>query len=122
MKVGGETVRKKPKNLWWPTNSRTVRLAVVFLMTFELSVMVVQAQSFTVLHNFSGGGDGANPLAGLSMDLAGNLYGTASLGGLGYGTVYKLAPHGSSWTLNPLYQFHGLPDGFFPEARVTIAA
>ncbi len=84
-----------------------VRLAMELVMTFELTVMAAQAQTFTVLHNFSGGGDGANPLAGLSMDQAGNLYGTASLGGRGYGTVYKLARHGSSWALNPLYQFRG---------------
>ena len=106
---------------WYTTNSITVRLAVVLVMVLELSVMVAQAQTFTVLHNFSGGGDGANPLAGLSMDQAGDLYGTASLGGRGYGTVYKLARHGSNWTLNTLYQFRGLPDGFFPEARVTLA-
>jgi uncharacterized repeat protein (TIGR03803 family) len=35
----------------------------------------------TVLHNFTGGADGAFPYAGLMMDKAGNLYGTASQGG-----------------------------------------
>jgi uncharacterized repeat protein (TIGR03803 family) len=35
----------------------------------------------TVLHSFTGGADGADPAAGLIMDKAGNLYGTAELGG-----------------------------------------
>jgi prepilin-type N-terminal cleavage/methylation domain-containing protein len=34
-----------------------------------------------VLHTFTGGADGASPLAGLIRDSAGNLYGAASLGG-----------------------------------------
>lgn len=39
------------------------------------------AQTITVLHNFTGGADGAFPYAGLTMDGAGNFYGTASAGG-----------------------------------------
>jgi len=35
----------------------------------------------TVLHQFTGGKDGANPNAGLIFDKAGNLYGTATQGG-----------------------------------------
>ena len=35
----------------------------------------------TVLHNFTGGADGAFPWAGLTMDSAGNLYGVAEAGG-----------------------------------------
>ncbi|HYL11569.1 MAG TPA: choice-of-anchor tandem repeat GloVer-containing protein [Terriglobales bacterium] len=49
----------------------------------------------TILHSFTGGSDGANPDAGLIMDKAGNLYGTATGGGSsncfgGCGTVFKL--------------------------------
>jgi uncharacterized repeat protein (TIGR03803 family) len=47
----------------------------------------------TVLHNFSGGKDGNNPLAGLTMDAAGVLYGSASAGGAhGNGTVFEIMP------------------------------
>jgi uncharacterized repeat protein (TIGR03803 family) len=35
----------------------------------------------SALHNFTGGNDGANPLARPILDAAGNLYGTASAGG-----------------------------------------
>ena len=39
------------------------------------------AQTYTVIHNFTGGQDGATPMAGLTKDQAGNLYGTAAYGG-----------------------------------------
>ena len=45
-----------------------------------------------VLYSFSGGADGGNPTTTLTMDNAGNLYGTASAGGgsCGCGVVFKL--------------------------------
>ena len=55
----------------------------------------------TVLHSFSGGRDGASPVAGLTIDSAGNLYGAAVAGGdlacksgtnEGCGTVFKITP------------------------------
>jgi len=103
----------------WTLRSRIADGAMGLIMVLGLTLVVAQAQTFSVLHNFTGGSDGANPLAGLTMDQAGSLYGTASLGGVGNGTVFKLARQGSGWILNPLYQFRGMPDGFFPEARVV---
>jgi uncharacterized repeat protein (TIGR03803 family) len=44
----------------------------------------------TVLHGFLG--DGANPYAGLIMDPAGNLYGTASSGKNNGGLVFEITP------------------------------
>ena len=41
-------------------------------------MLSAQAQTFTVLHTFTGAQDGGQPLAGLAIDGAGNLYGTAS--------------------------------------------
>jgi uncharacterized repeat protein (TIGR03803 family) len=90
-------------------------------MIFALATLPAQsayAQTLTVLHNFTGGRDGANPHAGLTMDAHGNLYGTAKNGGAGFGTVYKLGHAGSGWTLNPLYVFGGGSDGANPVARV----
>ncbi len=46
----------------------------------------------TVLHVFSGGSDGVNPLAGL-IDVGGTLFGTTSAGGAGnLGTVFAITP------------------------------
>jgi len=103
-------------------SSQLLRAAAPLVVAMWLSMAVAQAQTFTVLHSFSGGGDGANPLAGLAIDHAGNLYGTTSIGGVGNGAVFKLANRNSSWILSPLYQFRGVPDGFYPQAGVTIAA
>ena len=44
-----------------------------------------------VLHNFTGGDDGANPKGFLSAQ-DGAIYGITSNGALGYGTVYRLTP------------------------------
>jgi len=51
----------------------------------------------TVLYNFTGAADGANPSAGLIRDSNGNLYGTTEYGGssLQWGTVFKVAPNGT---------------------------
>jgi len=64
----------------------------------------------TILYSFTGGADGANPYAGVILDSAGNLYGTAKGGGTyGAGVVYKLAPTGQ-YTI--LYTFAGSCCGF----------
>ena len=57
----------------------------------------------TVLWNFTGGSDGSEPWSGLTLDSAGNLYGTTEFGGIyGRGNVYKLSRSGSGWTLTNL--------------------
>jgi uncharacterized repeat protein (TIGR03803 family) len=62
----------------------------------------------TVIYNFQGGNDGANPVGGLIVDGAGNLYGTTFDGGInGGGVVYELSPSNGSWTFAVLYSFVG---------------
>lgn len=65
-----------------------------------------------VLYSFSGGADGGSPSGGLVIDKAGNLYGTASGGGIGNcesvpcGTIFELSPGiNNTWTFHLLYTF-----------------
>jgi uncharacterized repeat protein (TIGR03803 family) len=94
-----------------------------FVVLFALLVVLsssAQAQTFTVLHNFTAGADGANPVAGLTMDRTGNFYGTTSAGGAaGSGTVYKVSRTGSGWIETPLYSFQSGADGAAPLAGVV---
>lgn len=110
---------------------RVVRVSLSTLFLCVLAVLVsaaAQAQTFTVLHNFSGP-DGATPNAGVTIDRAGNLYGTTSMAGNhnclnheGCGTVFKLTHRGSGWTFATLYTFQGGSDGGNPLARVIIGS
>ncbi len=69
-----------------------------------------------VLYRFGTGTDGATPLSAVTMDAAGNLYGTTSLGGSsGYGTVFQLTP-GSTWKETILHHFQNGNDGSVPYA------
>ena len=91
-----------------------------FTNTFTVSVTFTPG-SVNVIHSFTNGSDGGSPYAGLTMDKAGNLYGTASGGGsAGYGTVFRLSNKGSGWVFTPLYSFQGGNDGANPRARVII--
>ena len=75
----------------------------------------------SVLYSFTGGNDGFNPVAGVSIDAKGNLFGTTSLGGAdGNGVVFELAKSGSSWTESTLYTFQGLSDGQNPVGGVIV--
>jgi uncharacterized repeat protein (TIGR03803 family) len=84
--------------------------------------------SYTVLYSFTGdGNDGFNPVGGVVLDGAGNLWGTTSGGGapncgsggkppVGCGTVFKVSPAGgevSGFSLNG-------PD--FPQAGLVLDA
>lgn len=73
----------------------------------------------SVLYEFSGGSDGANPSGRLVADEAGNLYGTAYRGGItgscgGCGVVFELVNSGTQWKENVLYSFTGGSDGNYP--------
>jgi len=49
--------------------------------------------TYALLHDFTGGSDGASPLGGVLLDAGGHVYGTAEMGGAhGWGVVYKVAP------------------------------
>jgi uncharacterized repeat protein (TIGR03803 family) len=84
---------------------------------FELSPNGSGGWTETVLHSFSGGADGANPLYSyVIFDSVGNLYGTASSGGAyGFGVVFELSPAGTSWTETVLYSFTGYTGNYEQE-------
>ncbi len=76
----------------------------------------------TTLHTFDGS-DGLYPYGSLTMDAASNLYGTTSsygggsgCDGSGCGTVFKVAPDGTTTTL---YVFKGGNDGNAPRSGLT---
>ncbi|MEO5753288.1 MAG: choice-of-anchor tandem repeat GloVer-containing protein [Chthoniobacterales bacterium] len=73
--------------------------------------------SETVLYSFKSGTDGNSSISNLVADAAGNLYGTTSEGGLGSGTIFKLAS--GSWTESIAHSFQGPPDGAFPYAGMA---
>jgi uncharacterized repeat protein (TIGR03803 family) len=68
-----------------------------------------------VLYNFGAPNDGATPIAGVTADALGNLYGTTSAGGTyGYGTIFKLTPSKTGWTETILHDFQNESDGSVP--------
>lgn len=75
----------------------------------------------SVLYDFRGGKDGAQPVAGLLGGAGGPLYGTTESGGAkGYGTVFKLAPSGSGYSESVLYTFKGGKDGERPMSTLIV--
>jgi uncharacterized repeat protein (TIGR03803 family) len=64
---------------------------------FELSP-TGSGWTYTDLYDFTGGDDGAEPVGGVVLDSAGNIYGTTSVGGvnscseLGCGVVFEITP------------------------------
>jgi uncharacterized repeat protein (TIGR03803 family) len=107
-------------------NLRARKATLVALAVLVVVLTVVPtalAQTLTVLHLFNGRPDGDQPIAGVTMDAAGNLYGTTYYGGAnGVGLVYKLAHRGSGWVLSSLYSFQGGHDGSAPVGGVTIGS
>ena len=73
------------------------------------------------MHSFGTGTDGTVPVAGVTLDTSGNLYGTTSAGGAyGYGTVFQLKRSASSWTENILHDFALGSDGGIPYAGLVL--
>lgn len=76
----------------------------------------------TLLYTFTGEGDGAYPYAGLTLDSAGNLYGTTHDGGAcGLGTVFELLKSSGGYTEQVLHSFGcTATDGWYPYAGVIM--
>ena len=101
------------------------KFAPVLTLALLMLTCPAQAQTFSVIHNFFGGSDGASPQSGLTVDNRGNLYGTAGSGGDGGGgTVFKMVHEGSGWIFLTLYSFDTrlTDNGIAPEAAVVIGS
>lgn len=104
----------------------TILLWTVSAISLLSSLMVMaplpaQAQTFTILHSFTGGADGDEPVAGLTQSGANAFYGTTANGGTtGNGVVYRLSRAGTGWILTPLFAFPGGYYGELPEARAIV--
>jgi uncharacterized repeat protein (TIGR03803 family) len=110
---------------------RSERLSITASFYLLICFASAQAQSFSVLHQFTGGTDGSNPMSNLVLDRAGNLYGVAPYGGsqmcqtsngIGCGTAFKLTHRGGGWTFSTLYQFTGHGDGANPIGNPMVAS
>ena len=97
---------------------QTARRWPIGLLLAIFAVLPLQAQTFTVLHEFTFQPDGANPFGGLTADRAGNLYGATEVGGqFNGGTVFKLTHRGSGWVFSVLYAFNH--DAYLPASKVV---
>lgn len=116
---GASLVRDSAGNLYGTTNlGGTLGDGTVFKLVHPKAPSTVWTEQ--VLYSFGAGQDGTNPVAGVSFDSAGNLYGTTSTAGqYGNGNVFQLKPSGSTWTENILHQFEMLSDGGIPYAGIV---
>jgi uncharacterized repeat protein (TIGR03803 family) len=98
-------------------------LAVVGLRPVNSSG-AAPASTEKIIYEFAGGADGGNPLSDLTLDAAGNLYGTTIVGGtgtacgVGCGTVFELQRTKDGWKEQVLYSFTWGNDGATPEGGV----
>jgi uncharacterized repeat protein (TIGR03803 family) len=92
---------------------------------FELQPNSKGQWNETVFHIF-GNLPSANPVAGLVMDAAGNIYGTTMEGGTetscgaGCGTLFKLTPAAGNWTYKLVHLFGQGTDGFHPTGDLIL--
>jgi hypothetical protein len=95
---------------------------------FKLAPTASGRYTESIIYNFQGLSDGSAPAAGLVLDAAGNLYGTAAQGGIaeadnGCGVAYRLSPNSDgSWTQAVLYTFTCGADGGGPEGALVLDA
>jgi len=97
--------------------------ATGILLAASAPTLVAASWTETVIHGFTGGAHGNNPIYGtLVQDASGALYGTASGEGssekAAHGIIYRLTPaskNGSKWTFSSIYSFphsHSVGPGY----------
>lgn len=101
----------------------SLSLVPLLVLIVILTPGVGAASKYKTLYTFTGGADGRQPMAGVVLDKAGNLYGTTEIGGnAGQGTAFELRRNGDgSWTEIVVHSFCSAPsctDGSFPVAAM----
>jgi len=92
-------------------------LSIFIALAMAAGVQPATAQTFTILHEFTGLPDGANPQATLIQDAAGNLFGTTFTGGgAAEGSVFKMTKAGR---VSILLDFNNL-NGSFPHSSLLM--
>ena len=78
----------------------------------------------TILHSFTAGYDGASPLAPITLDSSGNVYGTNDSGTqYAFGTAFELTPiDGGGWNYVRLHAFTNGSDGGGPRSNLLLDA
>jgi uncharacterized repeat protein (TIGR03803 family) len=122
MTKGAAAAALEPQPATAAKHPRSFRMAAAMAIGFVLAVVsmpAAQAQTYKVLHNFTKQ-DGAASFAGLTMDNAGNFYGTTYYGGsANHGVIFKLTRNGDGFVFNTLHSFAN-GEGSGPYGRVTI--
>jgi uncharacterized repeat protein (TIGR03803 family) len=127
--ANGPLVQDKAGNLYGTT---VLGASTTFPGTiFKLSQGSGGVWTETVLYSFQSFNDGFEPLSGLLMDSAGNLYGTTRFGGSGTnpscppsgcGVVFELSPGANgAWAYSVIYNFD-FTDGANPTGVLAIGA
>jgi uncharacterized repeat protein (TIGR03803 family) len=88
-------------------------------VAYELSPTSKGPWKETILHAFKLQADGGYPIGGVTLDSAGNVYGTAEFGGaFGVGVVFELSRSAGVWSETELFSFNST-DGGEPWAGVV---
>lgn len=76
----------------------------------------------TVLHSFTNGSDGGQPVGGVIADRKGNLYGVTSVGGRNVesGVFFRIAPDGTERVLYNFCSLAGCADGAQPSGPLLM--
>jgi uncharacterized repeat protein (TIGR03803 family) len=86
---------------------------------FQLSPGKDGAWKEHTLYQFAGQNDGGNPVGGVVLDSAGNLYGAASTDGVaGVGAIFRVGRQGTRWKESTVYGFTS-SDGSAPGAGLV---
>jgi uncharacterized repeat protein (TIGR03803 family) len=110
---------RRPISRMWAIVKRAALIPAISIVASLFATPCAQAQTYEALYNFSGQGtDGGYPSSSLIADKAGNLYGTAHLGGAyNRGVVFKLDKTGKETVL---YSFTGIGgDGAIPQGALV---